>query len=65
MNTGRFVISRQYGELIDGYNRTDAELKLLVGIAHPSDHQREQMHMLLAERDEWRACMARCPRFVQ
>lgn len=60
-----FVISRQYGELLDGYNATDADLRLLLRIPEPKPHQLERMSMLLAERDEWRACMDRCPMFVE
>ncbi|MFT4178278.1 MAG: hypothetical protein QM612_02265 [Thermomonas sp.] len=59
------VICREYGELIDGWQRTDAELRYLLSVVEPSDVQREQMAFLRAEREEWVAAMRRCPKFVQ
>lgn len=60
-----FVISREYGELIEGHNRTMRDLLPLLSIPEPNAHQREQLEMLHAERAEWIACMRRCPMFVR
>lgn len=60
----RYVISKTFGQLIEGYNRTNAELSALVLIPSPSAAQRERAHMLLQERSEWREVMDRCPMFL-
>ena len=61
----RYVISAEYGALIEGYNGTAAELASLVALPAWTCAQEERSAMLLEERDEWRACMDRCPMFVQ
>ena len=59
-----FVIRREYGQLIEGYNAADAELKAILARPSLSASDRERADMLLRERDEWREVMARCPMFV-
>lgn len=62
-----FVISAEYGELLDGYNVTQDELSTLVRIPWVlwSGSAEERFSMLLQERAEWQAAMKRCPMFVQ
>lgn len=61
---GTFVINATYGQLVEGYNATNAELYALVALPALSPVQRERADMLLQERNEWRECMCRCPMFV-
>lgn len=62
-----FVVSRAYGELIEGYNRTQDELSRLINSGHfpRSCAEEEQAAMLFEERAEWLVCMRRCPIFVR
>lgn len=61
---GSFVIYAAYGQLVDGYNATNAELLLFLALPSLTQAQRERADMLLQERNEWRECMRRCPMFV-
>lgn len=55
-----FVISAEYGELIDGYNATNEQLGIAV-----RNCRFAEIPALVQERAAWREVMDRCPMFVQ
>lgn len=59
----RYVISAEYGALVEGYRRADEGLRRSL-LASPRVETQEQREWL-AERNEWRVCMDRCPMFVE
>lgn len=55
-----YVISAEYGELLDGYNATNEELGIAVRNARFAE-----IPALVRERAAWVEVMQRCPMFVQ
>lgn len=55
-----YVISAEFGALIDGYNATNEELGMAV-----RNCRFDVIPALVQERAAWREVMDRCPMFVQ
>lgn len=55
-----FVISAEFGELLDGYNATNEELGIAV-----RNCRFDAIPALVQERAAWVEVMHRCPMFVQ
>ena len=61
---GRFVISSEYGQLIEGYNAASEALRWERLNAGTGLHNAHVVATFAAEASEWQAAMRRCPVFL-
>lgn len=61
----RFVISRQYGELLEGYQSSQAALSRALQAQSTGIQNQAEVLLHRHERDQWIELMHRCPVFVQ
>ena len=60
-----FVISRQYGELIEGYQSSQVALSRALQAQSTGIQNQAEVLLHLHERDQWIEVMRRCLVFVQ
>ena len=60
----RYVISLAYGRLVEGWQAAHTALSQAIQAAGTCIHNAHEIATYAHERDQWAACMARCPVFL-
>lgn len=61
---GRYVISHDYGQLVEGWQAAQDALSQSIQAAGTGMQNAAEIATYVHERAQWAACMSRCPVFL-